>query len=253
MARVALSIDWDYFVPEDPMLDMGHSENGFFINYIWVPRAAGLLAGGVNYKEKIKTNGKEKVFWEEIRKVFDIDNALVVLTESHAAMHQISLETEIDEVYSFDAHADLSYDRHGEDFQGEIDCGNWLGHLVSKEDIRKGYIIYSEETNERPEGDFKDLLENKALKNKVEFLKYDDLVKNNDGEKITVNLIHICRSGAWCPPWLDRDFYAFVERLGLAYFDAGIVERSWNEEIEQQIEEQAGIESGFLRGIKDKK
>ncbi|HEY8343787.1 MAG TPA: hypothetical protein VIL66_01170 [Bacillota bacterium] len=47
-------------------------------------------------------------------------------------------------------------------------------------------------------------------------------------KSILVGAIHICRSGAWTPPWLDQKFYQFVDALGLPYETVDCPERKWD-------------------------
>ena len=45
--------------------------------------------------------------------------------------------------------------------------------------------------------------------------------------QIEVAAIHICRSGAWTPPWLDAKFYNFVQGLNMPYRILECPERNW--------------------------
>ena len=44
------------------------------------------------------------------------------------------------------------------------------------------------------------------------YLKPNDL-----STKINISALHICRSGAWTPPWYDDNFNAFINNLGISY------------------------------------
>lgn len=241
---IALSIDWDYFIPEDPMLDMGHNETALFMQHIWDIRAASFLSRGIDYKEQIKTNGKEKTFWEAISKIFDISNANCILTESHVSMYYLASGAKITEIYSFDAHADLSYGNLGE----KIDYGNWLGSLVIESILKRGYIVLSDESNEK-QSDYQKLFRDKRFQDTIRFINLND-IKNQPKKEIKI--VHICRSGAWCPSWLDNAFFEFVKSSGLSYSNAGLVERRWDKTIEKRIEKEAENERKFLYPIKQK-
>ena len=77
-----LTIDWDYFVPEDPIHDFGHMENLFFLDQIWWFR--------VQYIDNIKTSGEELVFWNRLREknIFPIDQVWV--SDSHLPAYDIA-------------------------------------------------------------------------------------------------------------------------------------------------------------------
>ncbi len=58
----------------------------------------------------------------------------------------------------------------------------------------------------------------------VTYCSLDDLA----GKCIEVTAVHVCRSGAWTPPWLDEEFCRFVDALGLAYEVVSCPERKWD-------------------------
>lgn len=66
-----LTIDWDYFVPEDLMLDLGHRETSFGINTVWKVRALGFAHAGEAIESKVQTTGEERGFWDKIKAKFD--------------------------------------------------------------------------------------------------------------------------------------------------------------------------------------
>lgn len=45
---------------------------------------------------------------------------------------------------------------------------------------------------------------------------------------IEISVIHICRSGAWAPPWLDNNFIKFIDALGLPYEVVDCPKRKWD-------------------------
>ena len=46
--------------------------------------------------------------------------------------------------------------------------------------------------------------------------------------KITVDILHICRSGAWTAPWLDNEFDKFINELNIQIEYKEYVDREWN-------------------------
>ena len=123
-------------------------------------------------------------------------------------------------VYLFDAHSDLGYGGLMS-LNFEVNCSNWLGKLLKDKYIKEAYIFYSPYTVEKPEY-FKQI-------NSMYDVKYWDFdVLDNLDKCIVVSAIHICRSGAWTPPWLDNKFIQFVDALGLPYEIVNCPERKWD-------------------------
>jgi hypothetical protein len=57
----------------------------------------------------------------------------------------------------------------------------------------------------------------------IEYPAFKDL-----NAKINVSVIHICRSGAWTPPWFDNKFVEFINALGIPYKIVKCPIRKWN-------------------------
>ncbi len=47
---------------------------------------------------------------------------------------------------------------------------------------------------------------------------------------IRVSAIHVSRSGAWTPPWLDKSFTDFASRAAIPYKTIACLPRKWNTE-----------------------
>lgn len=168
-------------------------------------------------------------------------------------------------VYLFDAHSDLGYGGLSA-LSFEANCSNWLGKLLKDKQINAANIFYSPYTAEKPEHfkamssiynirycDFYDLEKNAAMPINQRItgnadqdisspMKQSMAVNVNQsistcknqkdigdvGQAIPVHAVHICRSGAWTPPWLDNEFTRFVDALGLPYKVINCPERKWN-------------------------
>ena len=195
--KTLLTIDWDFFVPEDRALDMGHKEAPFFINEMWAIRTL----SNPDLKSILKTNSLEKSFWSWIKSKgfqFSLDTPVTV-TESH--LHAINIPA--DKIYSFDAHSDLGYHIEFNNLKQllaayqTLDCGNWLGYQALKgADVT---VVWSPNTNE-DHNHFEKILE--WIPN-AKILHQASL----DTEPRPIDHIHLCRSGAWTPPWLDKKFF----------------------------------------------
>jgi len=184
--KTLLTIDWDYFVPENPEFDLGHAEAPIFLDMMWRGRF-GLL-------DHIRANGAEKGFWDSLGASLNGAGPTYV-SDSH--MYAYSLLSGIDHVLLVDAHHDCwQEDSLGIDQgEGKIYCHNWLRVWLSKGKQRRVTWV-------RPEwskGGFevpKDLKRRISVADKVE------------GK---IDRVHVCRSGCWTPPWLDGQFIEFVE------------------------------------------
>ncbi len=94
----------------------------------------------------------------------------------------------------------------------EITEENWLGKLLLNGNISRATIIHCDKTWEEPK-QFREVID----KYKVQLIRVKEFLNNKN--KINIDLVHICRSGAWTPPWLDDEFFKFVEdsQLGMVY------------------------------------
>lgn len=90
----------------------------------------------------------------------------------------------------------------------EVNCSNWLGKLLKDRLIKEAHIFYSPFTEEKPEY-FEPI-------NSIYNVKYHDFDAFN--KSIKVSSIHICRSGAWTPPWLDNKFIQSINASGIPYY-----------------------------------
>lgn len=217
MNKTMVTIDWDYFIPEKPEWDFGHQENKFFMTYLWNVRATTHIE---DYQKLIKTTGEEVNFKKYLEQKFNIANAKLIITESHLDAFEIADEYNINKIYNYDSHCDLGYNGL-EQLKEEthIDCGNWLGALINYNYINEANIIYSNHSNEYPEN-FDDI----TNEYNVNFLQKDFKSNNED-----VEIIHICRSSSWCPPWLDSKFNEFIKSFNLPIEYNNTEEREWDE------------------------
>ncbi|NLY80519.1 MAG: arginase, partial [Lysinibacillus sp.] len=173
---------------------------------------------GKDFQKGFYLSNEVECFWHKIKKIFQFDQDVkVYVSDSHALSYKIAEKFEVDEVYLFDAHSDLGYGGLAS-LQFEVNCANWLGKLFHNNIIKNAYIIYSPFTKEKPEY-FQEM--NNAFN--IHYLKFQELK-----ESIDTKIIHICRSGAWSPPWFDGKFVEFVKNLGFPYKVYQCPIRKWN-------------------------
>ena len=161
---------------------------------------------------------KQNAFWDKMKKIFEFDSHIhVFVSDSHALSYKIAQQYNCDDVYLFDAHSDLGYGGLSSlDF--EVNCANWLGKLLKNNKVEEAHIIYGPYTAEAPQN-FKQINDLYP----IEYPKIKDLHK-----KDKISAIHICRSGAWTPPWLDDKFADFIHKMNIPYKVIECPTRNWN-------------------------
>lgn len=185
--RVILTVDWDFFVPEDVLWDMGHAETPLHLSILWITRG--------ELVDKMKTDGNEKSFWSLLKSKFEFNVDKIHIADSHLSMLDVVRKDCQDEIILFDAHHDCWPIK-----KKHIDCSNW-----ARECLRAGIQVtwvYPEHCNcETPRIDGLTSLSYK------EFLARD--------WDVFVEVLHSCRSGCWTPPWLDDNYQNFINELGI--------------------------------------
>ncbi len=181
----------------------------------------------------MKTDGNEADFWKNIG--FKPKGRTWV-SDSHAYVY--SLLHGIGRVVLFDAHHDCWYgDSLGIDkTDRNIYCHNWLLEWLRGSKNRKAVWVKPEwqDAFELPDD----------MKKKVEVVVYS---KGMDLGLEGTTIHHICRSGCWVPPWLDKAFLGFVGGLrGSLDHVIPMQEGSWNplQERWTEVELNDAIESG---------
>lgn len=205
-----LAIDWDFFFPNPLeggfesdgtlLYDWGHRETVFFIEHIWPTRAMGFVGN----------NRPLPVMDDRWRKFLDrfqfTDDVRAYVSESNMLAGSLSAPDgdPFESVWLFDAHHDSGYThstlrkfRDAETYS----CEDWmLQHYMMGSDLHVRFPRWKENWHrERP-----------SAKEVVVDMKQDD------DERLTglvFDTVHLCRSGAWVPPWEDAKFFQFMETL----------------------------------------
>jgi len=220
MEKCLLSVDWDYFIYTKKDNWGSYIENNRSLIDLWYKRYIQARTRGGDIEESFRLSSEYDKFWERIRDRFIFAKDIkVYVSDSHALSYDIAKENKCTTVYLFDAHSDLGYGGLSS-LNFEVNCSNWLGKLLKDGHIKKADIFYSPYTIEKPEH-FKQF---NSIYN-IRYCSIDDLDKD-----ITVSAVHICRSGAWTPPWLDKQFTQFIDALGIPYETINCPERKWDTE-----------------------
>jgi len=218
MKNCLLSIDWDYFI-HSPLYSWGiYLENEKNLIDIWYKRYIQAKARGEDLQNAFWLSPELNTFWHKIKKRFKfVQDIKVYVSDSHALSYKIAIAHSCKTVFMFDSHADLGYGGLSS-LEFEVNCSNWLGKLLKNQHIKAANIIYgpyAEETAEQ----FSSL-------NRIYNIKYPSLKDLN--QTVTISALHICRSGAWTPPWMDDEFFNFINALDLPYKITNCSHRNWD-------------------------
>jgi hypothetical protein len=182
-----LSIDWDYFFTDSFPYDWGHKENGFFLEAIWPMRLNNHnQATGVPAFEEYKPT-IPKDFWKRVVK----GSSLMFVAESHASILALPFRKAI--ITNLDAHHDCGYNDNP-----ELECGNWA---KDKDRIKEYHLCYPAWRLDNGEGYTSQGREPDSVRFDLPALADYDLV-------------FVCRSGCWTPPWYDMKFRSFLKQSG---------------------------------------
>lgn len=212
-----LSIDWDYFICTQKENWGSYLENNKNLINSWYKRYIESWIEGKDIQKSYQLSSEAGTFWEKIKKHFQFEKDIkACISDSHALSYSIAEKNGCNCVYLFDAHSDLGYGGLSSlDF--ELNCANWLGKLLKDKQIEEAHIIYSPYTTEEPKCF--------ELMNNVFNISYQNI--NDLGTSNEVSAIHICRSGAWTPSWMDENFNQFVDASGISYEITDCPQRKW--------------------------
>lgn len=230
--NVWLSVDWDYFVREDPAWDFGHAEMPDFHGLLWDMRVAQFEQRGDDLIEAtslMHSNPHPLAFWGRLKRLgYTFNNVkAIVLADSHQWAYKVFHRGAVEgpplaetRLVHFDAHHDLTYNMskfEGEAAREEVTCENWLlmTHLVQPS--LRSLIVYPEWKGLRDwNSTFGDNFERypslrKAIERFTEPCIWpSSRVTESAGD---VELVYLCRSSAWTPPWHDEAFIKFADDL----------------------------------------
>jgi hypothetical protein len=174
------------------MWDLGHRENLLFLKMAWGARGA--------FVGEMRLTGDEVGFWKRTgMKRRGVEPLWV--SDSHRFAH--SLTAGVGRVVLFDAHHDC-----WEGDKGFVSCENWLRAWLEGSKRRRAVWV-------RP-----GWLEKGACEVPEDLRDRVDVVEGLEGlEGLDLGLegpvtTHVCRSGCWMPPWLDKAFLGFLEGWG---------------------------------------
>ncbi|AVX21356.1 MULTISPECIES: hypothetical protein [Carboxydocella] len=217
MAGILLSIDWDFFVPARPEWQVSLRESVRNQNQLWYKRYLVAKRQGEDLSKTVDVIPFYYLFPCYLQKYFSYSpDALLLVTDSHKYSYELAREMDIEYVILFDTHADLGYGGLAS-LDYEVNCANWLGKLLQEKIIKRATIVYSPHTLEDP-GWFSEQNRTFPIGYTSPFLLPSPL---------PLSAIHICRSGAWTPPWLDQKFEKLVRTFKLPVQKQDLPARVW--------------------------
>jgi len=177
-----ISVDFDFFVREDPLWDLGHIENELFMDFMWQARP--------HLVDVMKADGHHG-FWDRMRDSFVFGDEVFV-SESHLEAHNFIQPFR--QIILIDAHHDCWEKRQ----IANITCDSWVYYAVQ---AAKCDVIWVHPEWIDPEVP-------SSVRSRVRTMTLDALLENFYAHE--VGTVHVCRSGCWVPPWLDQEFINFI-------------------------------------------
>jgi hypothetical protein len=217
MKRVLISVDWDYFINAKRRTLCSLRDNyrnnylRWYKEYLQNPRLTLLYSLLPNRGD----------FWAVLGQRYRLySSTLLFISESHKYSYYLSKILDCQKVINFDAHADLGYSGYP-NVGAYTHCANWLGRLVNTAQVEEAEIVYSPYTHEKA-ADFRDFLKSGLT---IHFTRLDKLGAQPQNEVVAG--VHVCRSGAWTPPWYDQEFDRLINVSGLRRREGFVRPRPW--------------------------
>jgi hypothetical protein len=204
----ALIVDWDFFFPIDRSWDWVTTEevSPELLQALWIARAIPFDLS----KEPLPTVVSTEGFWERFRyrfggKLYVADSNKLAYT---AVLAEFSDRIADTGVWLFDQHHDCGYkpDALERLAAAGVTCEDWmlaLSHLTGTAALHVRYPAHrSDAFDAEPEP----------------IINLDRRFDSLDDEMLPpfFDMVFVCRSGAWVPPWADEKFHQFVQSCPLA-------------------------------------
>jgi hypothetical protein len=206
-----LSVDWDFFIEENPNLDWGHNEgSGLFYDTVWHLRRSRIHEGPDGpILEKVDLTKLAPFVGDE---AFLIGRSIAWATyqigvaDSHLHILEMIGDRRDLEIINIDAHHDIYYHDSAGD---KPDCGNWGSALIQQGRVRSWRQIYPMWRQKWPENSLpREFVRKHKVKLRVEY---------NDEPLFTwksADLVFLCRSSCWTPPEYDERFNRLIKLMG---------------------------------------
>lgn len=198
---LGISVDWDYFVPEDYMMDMQHQESVFYQTIIWEIRCGHLYP-------HMRTSGEEREFWSKLEPMTEKFRRNVSVSDSHVyVLADARFKQEVDTIILFDRHHDCWPIDPDARRMHQWYCHTWVRGWLEGDKSRHLVWVYPDYQDPN---DFIDSCKGVRRLRSLPRKEFDP-AEYTFGELVAV---HLCRSGCWTPPWTDQAFVNFVHAFG---------------------------------------
>jgi hypothetical protein len=194
-----LSIDWDYFFPNNRIFDWQFQDNKLvYCETLWPIRWSNLslfdhkiIAKDVYHPDPQLLNG----FLDKL--LINSNPSILVLSDTHTDIQiLINLFPAKVNIYNFDQHHDIYYGNKLPKRKAQLNCGNWVGYFLDR--IESYHLFYPpwRESNLEHTGK----------------LLYTNSVSFTIPESPPAfDTVFICRSSPWTPSWSDHKWIEFIE------------------------------------------
>jgi len=235
MSSNLLMVDWDYFFynplyavdgdhPDFWLYDWGHAERSLFIDHAWPTRASAFFRHGSGLPQvEVPPD-----WWSRFTIAPD---ARVEVSDSNMYSGIAGGGQDFKNVYLYDAHHDLyrvETPQELEDWaeQGQITCEDWMwAHHLRGSKLHwrwPQWFTYGPQMR----------------KEIPSWVKCDSRKDDGKTPPVTFDVVSICRSGAWVPPWCDPAFQQFYESCpggDIVQVDDVPLVRTWDEELPRHM------------------
>jgi hypothetical protein len=212
-----LSVDWDYFFPDMAWMDWGHNESAMLIEHVWMIRCNDF---NMKTRESVLDCMKPDPmlldnFWE--RTIHPSSKFDLLIEESHAGLAKYLSDKDCyaHEVDNFDQHHDCGYGDMDRD--SHVDCGEWAAYLANVGRMGRYTVHYPPWRANQPERSRAELRRRMG--------KFGGWNYKLPTPKI-YDMVFICRSGGWTPPWTDNLFGKFAQELVERVHNDNVI-KSW--------------------------
>lgn len=204
--KLGITIDWDYFVEYNNDWDINTNETLMHLVKLWKHRK--------HLISEIQNSGEEKTFWTWLHHL-SIKDICATVSDSHACIiDDVPIWNDCDTLLLFDQHHDC-WETHDNNRDRRrriinITCDTWGRAWLEENSGRRLVWVYPDHL------DFCAVDDMAGLQHQIRMIPREEFnIEEYAGHNACVKGIHICRSGCWCPPWLDEAFVAFIKQSAL--------------------------------------
>lgn len=198
----ALVLDWDYFFPLRPEWEWSHWEDSAMIEgAVWTARAFNFFLMQKALPQSLGWRG----FWNRFKFA---DGAKLYYADSNAMAYSALLadlgsKLSSTDIWLFDQHHDCYAAGAEALYEGKVTCENWMIQLGLPHDGNNLHVLYPDHDTAPMEA--------------VPVPYFPNLDQRLDNElppgylPKTFDVVFVCRSGAWVPPWMDQEFFDLID------------------------------------------